>query len=105
MPRERPYDFRWGAPEDVVKEFHITPQVLKDGFRAGWIKARQPAWIDDEHRSQVVYCFEDIHRYMEEVLHVVTDEYVKRFWTYQELKDSKAVLPNGPYKQSKGGAK
>lgn len=96
--RERPYDPRWGDPKAVEREFHLSPTVLKAGFCAGWIKARQPSWKDDEHRAQVVYCFEDIHRYVEEVLHQVTGAYVKRFWTTQELKDAAAVVPRGPYK-------
>lgn len=101
---ERPYDFRWGPPDAVVEEFHIPPTTLKRGFLDGWIKARQPAWVDDEHRSQVVYCFEDIHRYLEDVLHAVSDEYVKRFWTTQELKDAIAVAPRGPYGRSRSGS-
>jgi len=94
---ERPYDFRWGSASVVAEEFHIQPLDLKKAYLDGWIKARQPAWEDDEHRCQIVYCFEDVHRYMEDVLHVVSEDYVKRFWTTQELKDAMAERPRGPY--------
>ena len=93
----RPYDMRWGDPNAVVGEFHINKAELKRIYLEGWIKARQVAWRDDEHRTQTIYCFEDIHRWLEEVAHRPSETYVKRFWTAAEIADAerKAKEANG----------
>ena len=95
----RPYDFRWGAAQQVQDEFHISPVTLKAAAAAGHIKALQPTFQDDEHRAQCVYCFEDIHNFMENVMHKLTREYVKRFWTYPELVSAARRMPTGPYQR------
>ena len=95
----RPYDFRWGAAKEVEAEFHITQVTLKAAAVAGWIKVRQPTYQDDEHRCQCVYCFEDIHMFLEKVMHVLDRTYVKRFWTYAELCNAADRMPDGPYQR------
>lgn len=95
----RPYDFRWGAAKEVEAEFHITQVTLKAAAVAGWIKVRQPTYQDDEHRCQCVYCFEDIHMFLEKVMHVLDRTYVKRFWTYAELCNAADKMPDGPYQR------
>jgi hypothetical protein len=95
----RPYDFRWGAAQQVQDEFHISPVTLKAAAAAGHIKALQPTYQDDEHRAQCVYCFEDIHNFMENVMHKLSREYVKKFWTYPELVSAARRMPAGPYQR------
>lgn len=99
MGAARPYDFRWGAAKEVEAEFHITQVTLKAAAVAGWIKVRQPTYQDDEHRCQCVYCFEDIHMFLEKVMHVLDRTYVKRFWTYAELCNAADRMPDGPYQR------
>ena len=65
--RERPYDMRWGTPEQVKAEFGIGVSVLKSAWATGWVRARQGNWESDEKRTQSVYCFEDIHQKNSEV--------------------------------------
>ena len=86
----RPYDMRWGDPNAVMDEFHINKVELKRIFLEGWIKARQVAWRDDKHRTQTIYCFEDIQRWLEEVAHRPSKEYTKRFWTTAEIAEAVA---------------
>ena len=100
MEATRPYDMRWGAPEAVCEEFHINKAELKRIYLEGWVKARQVAWRDDQHRTQTIYCFEDIHRWLEEVAHKPTEKYVKKFWTAQEIADAAKEAKKskkGPY--------
>jgi len=94
----RPYDWRWGDANSIVEEFHISKPEIKRIFLEGWIKGRQVAWKDDDHRAQTIYCFEDVHRYLEEVAHKPTMEYFKRFWTTAEV--SVAAQAKGPYAQT-----
>ena len=92
----RPYDLRWGDPGAVCDEFHINKAELKKIYLEGWVKARQVAWRDDDHRTQTIYCFEDIHRWLEEVAHRPSKTYVKKFWTAAEV--AAASVKKGPYK-------
>ena len=39
--RERPYDMRWGTPEQVKESFGINVAVLKAAWMRGWVRARQ----------------------------------------------------------------
>jgi len=97
--RERPYDWRWGDPGSVCDEFHISKIELKKIYLDGWIKGRQVTWRDDEHRAQIVYCFEDIHRWLEEVAHRPTREYLKKFWSMTEVAETEISGDGkkGPY--------
>lgn len=81
----RPYDWRWGNPNAVEEIFGISKADLKRLYLDGWIKGRQVTWRDDEHRAQTIFCFEDIHRWLEEVAHAPTREYTKRFWAAAEI--------------------
>ncbi len=97
--RERPYDFRWGTLEAVKDAFGINPPTLKAAWRRGWIRARQGNWDGDQKRTQTVYCFEDIHGYMERVMHQVTEDYATNWWTDDEITRLAEVTPDGPYTQ------
>ncbi len=102
MTTARPYDMRWGTPGAVCEEFSIGKVELKKIYRDGWVKARQVAWRDDDHRTQTIYCFEDLHRWLEEVAHRPSEAYVKKFWTFAEVaaaaaEDGKAETKKGPY--------
>lgn len=92
----RPYDNRWGSPEGVFDTFHISKHELKKIYLSGWVKARQVPWIDDDHRTQTIYCFEDLHQYLEQFAHRPTDDYIRRFWTAQELAELIKADPKGP---------
>lgn len=89
----RPYDDRWGDANDVFEALHLNEHELKAATAQGWIRCIQPSWIDDEHRAQPLYCFEDIHRYYEQVCHQVTKTYVKKFWTSKMIADARARIP------------
>ena len=95
--RERPYDMRWGTPEQVKDQFGINVAVLKAAWMRGWVRARQGNWKSDDMRTQTVYCFEDIHGYMERVAHQVSKAYVERWWTDDEVAALEEKTPDGPY--------
>ena len=94
--RERPYDQRWGTPEQVKDQFGVNVSTLKAAWLKGWIRARQGNWESDDKRTQTIYCFEDIHRWLEEVAHHPSKTYVKKFWTAAEV--AAAAVKKGPYK-------
>ena len=77
----RPYDLRWGTPEQVKTQFGINAAVLKAAWKRGWVRARQGNWESDDKRTQTVYCFEDLHKYLERTAHRVTRAYADRWWT------------------------
>lgn len=95
--RERPYDMRWGTPEQVKAEFGIGVNVLKAAWGSGWVRARQGNWENDDKRVQTVYCFEDIHGYIERVMHRVSDVYAERWWTDDTVREMMEKKPDGPY--------
>ena len=95
--RARPYDWRWGTPEQVKDHFGLGVVALKAAWSRGWVRARQPMWENDGKRTQTVYCFEDIHGYMERVLHQVTEQYAEQWWTDESVKGLAEVTPEGPY--------
>ena len=105
--RERPYDFRWGTPEQVKHEFGITVNVLKAAWVSGWVRARQGNWEHDSKRVQTVYCFEDIHGFVERVMHRVSKEYAEKWWTDDCVRNLSEKNPDGPYQRriELGGAK
>ena len=76
----RPYDMRWGSPKMVRKEFGLNAVALKRAWATGKVRARQGNWTDDDHRTQTIFSFEDIQRYIESGMHVVSAEYVARWW-------------------------
>lgn len=91
----RPYDMRWGDPNSVFGEFHINKAELKRIYQEGWIKARQVAWRDDAHRTQTIYCFEDIQRWLETIAHQPSRAYIKRFWTAAEIVEAERKAKEG----------
>ena len=106
--RERPYDMRWGTPDQVREAFGINVAVLKAAWKLGWVRARQANWESDEKRTQTVYCFEDIHGYMERVAHQVSETYAEKWWTDETVADLAERTPDGPYRRARitrGGAR
>ena len=105
--RERPYDMRWGTPEMVKAEFGIGVSVLKSAWSSGWVRARQGNWESDDKRTQSVYCFEDIHGFVERVMHRVSENYAKKWWTDDNVQQMAEKLPDGPDRRrvAAGGAK
>ena len=99
--RERPYDMRWGTPDQVKDQFGIGVTVLKSAWMRGWIRARQGNWEKDEKRTQTVFCFEDIHGFMERVAHQVSAAYADKWWTDDAVKTLKEKMPDGPYKRER----
>lgn len=105
--RERPYDMRWGTPDQVKAEFGIGVAALKAAWSSGWVRARQGNWEHDEKRVQTVYCFEDIHGYVERVMHRVSEDYAERWWTDDTVRSMAEKMPDGPYRRRQlgGGSK
>ncbi len=101
---ERPYDMRGGTPEQVKAQFGISVQTLKAAWMRGWVRARQGNWESDEKRTQTVYCFEDIHGFMERVMHQVTEAYAEKWWTDETVAALSDKTPDGPYLRSRIGA-
>ena len=99
--RERPYDMRWGTPEQVKDQFGINVAVLKATWKRGWIRARQGNWESDDKRTQTVYCFEDIHGWLERVAHKVSDAYAEKWWTDETVATLEEKTPDGPYLRPK----
>ena len=99
--RERPNDMRWGTPDQVKDSFGINVAVLKAAWKRGWIRARQGNWVSDDRRTQTVYCFEDIHGFIERVAHQVSDAYMKRWWTDETVEALAEHTPDGPYKRAR----
>ncbi|MBR6733269.1 MAG: hypothetical protein IKL96_02595 [Kiritimatiellae bacterium] len=99
--RERPYDFRWGTPQQVSDQFGICVQVLKAAWKRGWVRARQGNWVSDEKRTQTVYCFEDIHGWLERVAHKVSEAYAEKWWTDETIATLEEKTPDGPYLRAK----
>ena len=95
--RERPYDYRWGTPVQVNDQFGISAAMLKAAWSRGWIRARQGNWVSDAKRTQTVYCFEDIHGWLERVAHRVTEVYAETFWTDETVAEMAEKIPEGPY--------
>lgn len=102
--RERPYDMRWGTPEQVKDQFGINVAVLKATWKRGWVRARQGNWESDDKRTQTVYCFEDIHGWLERVAHKVSDAYAKQWWTDETIAALEEKTPDGPYKRGRSGS-
>ena len=102
--RERPYDFRWGTADQVKDQFGINVQTVKAAWKRGWVRARQGNWESDEKRTQTVYCFEDIHGYMERVMHRVSDTYAEKWWTDETIAALEEKTPDGPYKRGRSGS-
>ena len=105
--RERPYDMRWGTPEQVKDQFGINVTVLKAAWKRGWVRARQGNWESDDRRTQTVYCFEDIHGWLERVAHRVTEVYAEKWWTDATVVALEENIPDGPYMRrvAAGGAR
>ena len=101
--RERPYDFRWGTPDQVKESFGINVAVLKSAWKRGWVRARQGNWESDDKRTQTVFCFEDIHGFMERVMHQVTEDYAKSWWTDETVAALSDKKPDGPYLRARSG--
>lgn len=97
--RERPYDMRWGTPEQVKAEFGFGVVVLKAAWGSGWVRARQGNWVGDDKRVQTVYCFEDIHGYIERIMHRVSKDYAKKWWTDETVSAMMEKIPDGPYRR------
>lgn len=97
--RERPYDMRWGTPEQVKAEFGLGVVVLKAAWGSGWVRARQGNWADDGKRVQTVYCFEDIHGYIERIMHRVSKDYAEKWWTDETVSAMMEKIPDGPYRR------
>lgn len=102
-PSGRPYDLRWGSAPQVQEQFGVAAAPLKAAWKRGWIRARQCGWLGDGRRTQAVYCFEDVHRWLEAVAHGVTEEYAKRFWSDAQVARLTAAMPLGPYAPSGRG--
>lgn len=100
--RERPYDLRWGTPAQVRAEFGIGVSVLKAAWGGGWVRARQGCWETDDKRVQTVYCFEDIHGFVERVMHRVSEVYAARWWTDDTVRQMVEKIPDGPYRRKVG---
>ena len=103
--RERPYDQRWGVPKQVQKEFGLGIHVIKAGWMNGWIRARQATWQTDEKRVQTVYCFEDIHTFIERVMRRVSVRYAETWWTDESVQQMAEKIPEGPYLRREKSAK
>lgn len=97
--RERPYDMRWGTPEQVKHEFGINVNVLKSAWASGWVRARQGNWENDSKRVQTIYCFEDIHGFIERVMHRVSEKYAENWWTDDNVLFMSEKRPEGPYRR------
>ena len=97
--RERPYDMRWGTPEQVKAEFGIGVSVLKSAWSSGWVRARQGNWENEDKRTQTIYCFEDIHGFVERVMHRVSEQYAERWWTDDNIQQMSEKNPDGPYRR------
>ena len=71
------------------------------------MRARQGNWENDSKRVQTVYCFEDIHGFVERVMHRVSKEYAEKWWTDDCVRNLSEKLPDGPYRRriELGGAK
>lgn len=93
---QRPYDERWGDADDAFGALHINEAELKAAVASGWVRCIQPSWVDDEHRAQPLYCFEDIHRYYEQVCHRISTNYIKKFWTARAIAEAMRRIPKGP---------
>ena len=81
----RPYDMRWGTILQVKRNFGITAAAIKSAWVDGHVRARQGNWKNDRVRTQTVFCFEDIHRWLERTAHVVSKEYAETWWTDKEI--------------------
>lgn len=99
--RERPYDMRWGTPEQVKDEFGLNAAALKSMWMKGWVRARQGNWQSDNKRTQTVYCFEDIHGWLERAAHRVSEDYAKHWWTDETILALEEKTPDGPYLRTK----
>lgn len=93
----RPYDMRWGTPAQVMREFGLNPSSLKAAWTRGWVKARQCDWVSDARRTQTIYCFEDIHVWLERIAHKVSGGYVEKWWTDSTIGQLAEKIPAGPY--------
>jgi hypothetical protein len=81
----------------VLDQFGLNVSALKAAWKRGWVRARQGNWESDDKRTQTVYCFEDIHGYMERVMHKVTEVYAKKWWTNETVAAFEEKIPEGPY--------
>lgn len=97
--RDRPYDMRWGTPEQVKAEFGIGVSVLKSAWVSGWVRARQGNWENEDKRTQTIYCFEDIHGFVERVMHRVSEQYAEKWWTDDNIQQMSEKNPDGPYRR------
>ena len=97
--RERPYDFRWGTPDLVKSEFGMGVAALKAAWASGWVRARQGNWENDDKRTQTIYCFEDIHGFIERVMHRVSEKYAENWWTDDNVLFMSEKRPEGPYRR------
>ena len=95
--RERPYDMRWGTPDQVKDQFGINVAVLKASWKRGWVRARQGNWESDKKRTQTVYCFEDIHVWLECAAHKMSEAYAAAWWTDETVAALEEKMPDGPY--------
>ena len=68
------------------REFGVNAAALKAAWLRGWVEARQAGWIGDGRRTQTVYCFEDVHLWLEKIAHKVSREYAERWWTDEAVK-------------------
>ena len=100
--RERPYDMRWGTPEQVKDAFGINVAALKAAWGRGWVRARQGNWETDKKRTQTVYCFEDLHFWLERTAHRVSKQYAEEWWTDETVAALEEKLPEGPYLRGRG---
>ena len=64
----------------VRSEFGLNAVALKRAWAKGAVRARQANWEDDGKRTQTIFSFEDIQRYIESDMHVVSAEYGARWW-------------------------
>ena len=80
LSRRRPYDMRWGTPKRIKSEFGLNAVALKRMWATKKVRARQGNWTSDEHRTQTIFCFEDIHRFIEGEMHEVSKEYAANWW-------------------------
>ena len=101
--RERPYDKRWGTPEQVRAHFGLSVAALKAAWMRGWVRARQGNWVSDKKRTQTVYCFEDIHGWLERVAHQVSEAYAGLWWTDETVVALEEKMSKGPYFRPGGG--
>ena len=101
--RERPYDMRWGTPDQVKDQFGLSVATLKAAWGRGWVRARQGNWESDGKRTQTVYCFEDIHGWLERIAHKVSEAYAEKWWTDATVAALEEKMPDGPYARPRSG--